>query len=462
MSDAEVSESEMLVAKVAGGDLAGLKEVLEDHPGGGGDVHTKVFRDKDGTEGPLLNLAVHHDHGHVVSFLFEQLKNACGGSAKAASEKSLCTFFAFQEGRHRMVEHLLAMGASPNLKRPSDGNTLLHLCCDRRKPLVRLARAVLQAKGCDPNIPNANGDMPVHLLAMKCNSPGEGRDVLTLLKMKGARLDATSGAGKTAMQLTQNAHIRQALGFASSLRQRELPQLTPEEQGRETIDHIMKTEVETPRELLERRTSESASRKAGARKLTAEDQEELNRRLVTVPMEAAKRRTEQLLQKYVRDPDRTVLTAEELERFATRHYYDQVEAQNVRMSQLTERYVTEMVPSSQLTEEEMQASVQRLHNESMAHTAATIQKLVQQYVRDVSEELATNPPSPFVRSPKKAPRAQLEKACQDMYQRSMEASKKHAEELMQRYVPEKLVQCKTLTQEEHAASGERLYKSYAK
>lgn len=458
MAHAEFSESEALVAKVKNGDLEGLKEDLRAHPGGWMVALTTVYKDEDATEGALLNLAIHHGKAHVVSFLFEELKGALGNS-KAASELTLPTFFAFQEEKYTMVEHLLSLGVSPNLARPSDGNTLLHLCCDRRKPVLRIIRKLLQTKGCNPNLTNKSGDMALHLLAQKCFGP-EGRDVITLLKMKGARLDVPSSSGQTAMQMTKNSHIRQALGFSSALRQRELPELSPREKQGITVEEIMTTEVETPRELKEKRVSmdEYSTLRRSTKKLTPEEQEELNKRMVTVCMESAKRKTEALLLKYVKDPERTVLTAEELEKFTTRHYYDQVEAQNSRLSQLMEKYVTEMVPSSQLTEEEMQASAQRLHTESMAHSAATIQKLVQQYVRDPSEELASNPPTPFTRPPKKAPKAKIEKACADMYYRSLEYSKKHAADLVQRYLPDK-EDVKKLTPQEVAAMGERLHKS---
>jgi len=371
-------------------------------------------------EGSILHVAVYYDHHHIVSYVFEEVGQLYG-SMREAAEALEPSFFALQYLKYSLVLLLLSKGCDPNQQQREDGNTLLHLCCSRRTPPLQFVKQLLKTKGINPNIKNDEGLTPLHVLCMRSVAP-EAADVVKLLKAKGVLLDALTPEGKTAQQLTKNAFVREVLGYSAAGRPREVPVPEPEEEQRifdMTYEDLSKTSILTPRELRQKEDT----RLVKSRKLTQDEQEDLCERMSKQNVKLRQQKLEASYRKYVSDPERSVLSDADIEDFAQRHFYDQVDYRSGKMEALKEKYVQPLVASAQLTDDEVQGSVQRLYAESLESSQAVHRKLAHKFTSEVQRKY------------KKVSQDQLLESVNRMHNESVQKRKERRQQLYDSYVP---------------------------
>eukprot|EP00667_Euglena_gracilis_P008339 EG_transcript_8441 len=447
-SDTRADVDRLLLDAAVNGDLEGIKALASCHPEGDDRrrlMLVAVHRDGH-DEGMLLHFAIANNQHHIVTWLWQEMTKALGGTV-AVQRKTMATFFAFHRRRYQLALLLLSLGASPN-QQDERGNALLHLCCDQAKPPLQFLRKFCRLKGVDPNLPNEEGLHPIHLLCLRCTGL-EGKEVMTLLKALQADLDAPTRDGRTPAQLTRNAYIREALALQSPGRRRLLPRLPEAEEGQlgqTALDELLRRNVELPKDLFIS-TMTAANTQEGtikSKKLTKDDQEEIVDRLYTVSVKLTEQRREASLQKYVQDPPRKQLSPDEMEDFTQRHYYEQEEQRETRRAQLQEKYVGELVPASQLSGEELSESVQRLYGTGMENSATKMKSLHEKYV--------------LSRTPKKVRKspADIQSAVQVLYDKSVAHTADKHRQAMEKYCAP-LTPSRKLTLEELKASASRLY-----
>eukprot|EP00668_Euglena_longa_P018720 GGOE01023324.1.p1 GENE.GGOE01023324.1~~GGOE01023324.1.p1 ORF type:complete len:453 (+),score=128.31 GGOE01023324.1:77-1435(+) len=397
-------------------------------------------------EGTLLHFAIANNQHHIVTWLWHEMVKALN-SAAAVQQNTMATFFAFYHRRYQLALLLLSLGASPN-QQDERGNTLLHLCCDQAKPPLEFLRKFCRLRGVDPNLPNEEGCLPVHLLCMRCNGL-EGKEVMTLLKALGTDLDAPTRDGRTPAQLTRNAYIREALALQSPFRRRLMPRLPEEEESQlaeTTLEDLLGRNLEVPRDLFIATTAAAQPQElpGKSKKLSTEDQEEIVDRLYTRCMKLTELKREATVQKYVQDRPHKQLSAEEMEEFTQRHFYDQEEQRETRRTRLQEKYVGELVAPSQLSGEEMTESVQRLYGTGMENTASKMKTLHEKYV--------------ISRTPKKVRKspAEIQDAVKILYDKAVATTADKHRQAKEKYCAP-LTPYRKLTLDELKASANRLY-----
>lgn len=437
--------NDLLLAAVVNGDLEGLKVQITSHEE---DVQrlsllTASHQDRD-NEGTLLHFAIFHNHHHIVSWLWSEMIQLMG-SAKTVQEKTHAPLYAFTRKRYQIVFLLLSLGATAN-QQDSVGNTILHLCCDQPKPPIEFMRKLCKAKGLNPNIRNNEDFIPLHLLCLRCNGI-EGKEAMLFLKAVGTDLDAMTRDGRLPAQLTRNFYIRQALSLQSPARGRPLPRLQLDEEeamAATSFTELFSKPLEPLIDVKDLKKPKEDADHPKSKKLTTDDQEEINDRLYSAPLKHNIAVREAAIAKYVTSPKWRVMQAEEIEEFTHRHFYEQMERRSAKNEELQEKYATEMAAPTQLSPEEVVESVQRLHDASMDKTRTKMKELHKKYVASSGPKSIHKDPAAI----QEAVKVLYDKAVADHYSRHREAAEKYTQPLYT---------SKRMTKEQMQASAARLY-----
>eukprot|EP00993_Chasmostoma_nieuportense_P000826 NODE_1759_length_1390_cov_63.869359_g1670_i0.p1 GENE.NODE_1759_length_1390_cov_63.869359_g1670_i0~~NODE_1759_length_1390_cov_63.869359_g1670_i0.p1 ORF type:complete len:428 (-),score=128.52 NODE_1759_length_1390_cov_63.869359_g1670_i0:23-1306(-) len=391
------NESRRLVQAIQEGDLEGVQECLQSDPS-----LLTATHDCLSFNGSVVHCAVLYNQHHLVAYFMDEWAKV-HSSVREVDHQIEATFFALKNLKYSLVLLLLSKSCDPNQQRKADGCTLLHLCCHRRKPPVLFIKQLLKVSGLEVDLTNTAGYTPLHLLCLKAEGP-EGKEVVRLLKLRGAALEAPAPDGRIARQLTQNAYIRSALSL-SAVGKREFPALNQKEPP-------------TPAKETTAISNDAGTRRGG--KLNAAAMRKLNDRLFTSAMSHQANKTAQLQAKYLPEVKRVVMSEAEMEDFASRHFYEMLDWQEERQEELEEKYIQELVVPTQLAEEDLVCSVQRLYTEGVEHLKEVQSALSQKYL--------TPPPV------RKQTKAQAEQSVQNLYYKGIEHMKAKNADLAHKYM----------------------------
>eukprot|EP00755_Sulcionema_specki_P020906 Sspe_Gene.12823::Locus_4390_Transcript_1_1_Confidence_1.000_Length_1851::g.12823::m.12823 len=401
------------------GDIKALEALM---PVNGPDTKTlcEEKHNFNGIKATLLCHALYHHRKQTTLYLL-----SCPGTNITESE---VLFFCMRNCKYDMVLFLLSQpGTDVNQQRSTDGNTILHCACSRPKPPVYFIAELCQLKVLRVNVKNMAGFTPIHLLAQ--HSKGvEGRDACQLLRAKGALFDTPGPDGRTALQMTRNAYLRQILSLSASGRRRRNPlQLLSSEEKEEVdkvgldkplhlrnidlakgkfdtekpLQKVKKMQAEEEAELVNRlynqaqeRAEEAAkeaqrrldSTQKEARKLTLEEQEETNERLFGMSRDRDDR-LQMLLEKYMEPPSEPkCMSPDDLQESIYRLHGQTLEKHKEKQSQLQAKYLPKTLVQAKFGGKRISAEkkgevAKRLYDESVAKHKETMAKLREQYLQ---------------------------------------------------------------------------------
>eukprot|EP01007_Sphenomonas_quadrangularis_P004117 NODE_96_length_2169_cov_54.838208_g73_i0.p1 GENE.NODE_96_length_2169_cov_54.838208_g73_i0~~NODE_96_length_2169_cov_54.838208_g73_i0.p1 ORF type:complete len:590 (+),score=144.50 NODE_96_length_2169_cov_54.838208_g73_i0:66-1835(+) len=385
--------------------------------------------------GNFLCCAVFHKRRPIVEYLYDEGVDVVQRGGPNTIVEAL--FFAAEHDLAPMIFLLLAKGASPNSQRTSDGNTILHCYCSRKKP-GNVPLKLLALKTIKPDIVNSDGLTALHLLAMNCESPREGREIARMFKLRGADLDAVTPEGRTATSLTRNFAIREALSLSAASRHRTLPMINEEdavEMDDRPLDALPKIEpvVVLPANKHGRVTA-IAARQHGTAAEAAE-----NAAAAKILPEQLQAMTERLYSKYMKEQEekarhikieldnkhsttkREPLSNEEVQGMVQRMYYEQQKKSQKIAQELGDKYLSRPEEPEPLTTEQQRDFVARMYDESMERQRTAAEMVAQRLAADR-------------RSGIRLTREEVALSAKRLHDESLQKSKELAQKLGDRYL----------------------------
>ncbi|KAJ9472544.1 hypothetical protein DIPPA_06942 [Diplonema papillatum] len=406
----EIAWCQHIARSIVRGDLKDVKKLLLTHeaeqappsePAEGGDscppkqglsqfddevvqYRTSLTVSHEGVKAPLLLHAVAHNRRKIASFLHD--------ITSSPQVRRDAVFSCLRYGHYDVALVLLAKKTvDVNHQRESDGNSVAHVVCAKPKPPVAFLGELCRLKAFRVNSANYAGHTPIHLLALQ--SVGiEGREACQLLKAKGALLEKQTPEGRTALQITQNAYLREVLALSSCHRKRQNP---VELLSRDTIDSLDKTPweklpavtVPSVAGLAKAAIAESYARgqqgaapRFKAKKIAPSAETDLINRLYTVALQKQEETMRDLSKRALSgSKTKTVkLTSDEQEE-STDRLYSAARVHEEKLESLVEKYVipydTKFIPPDDLKE-----SVVRLYNTSVEKTKERHELLSHKYL----------------------------------------------------------------------------------
>eukprot|EP01063_Lacrimia_lanifica_P009708 TRINITY_DN16611_c0_g1_i2.p1 TRINITY_DN16611_c0_g1~~TRINITY_DN16611_c0_g1_i2.p1 ORF type:complete len:519 (+),score=210.24 TRINITY_DN16611_c0_g1_i2:191-1558(+) len=346
-------------------------------------VHVKGFK------GCVLHQAVFDHRKKLVAYLLPLTPVPLQRDAM---------FIALRYCKYDLVLYLVAKNPGDvNHQREADGNTILHCACSRPKPPISFIVELCRLKSLKVNLENKQGLAPIHLLAL--HSTGvEGKDACQALKAKGALLDKTcvllgpngeaKGEPKTPLQITKNSFLRQVLTLGARHRRRENPMLMLSSQQVAELDEtplhklpaIQDPDIGGLGLTLPHHEEEIAPGSKQKKKVGPGEEAELVHRLYAVSKARQEETMDTLLKRFANGSGKkpVQLSADEQEESVQRLYGAHGE-QIDRMQGLADKYLTPTQDPKTITQEELQESISRLYDASVAHNKEVQHTLISKY-----------------------------------------------------------------------------------